>query len=132
MLHSSSPSLIFLLISMCFVTVPNAPVTTGITFTFVIFQSFAISYVNSVYFVHFSFLSMWVTNGHAGSVSRHFLLLSITAVSVQLCSRVLSVCIGKSHKIWQSSESKIFPGLCMYYLSALLNPNFSQGFQYII
>ena len=74
--------------SKCFVTVPNVLITTGITSTILIFQILATSYFNSLLFVHFcsSFLSMRVSNGHVGSISRHFLLfLSITVISGRLC-----------------------------------------------
>ena len=80
-----------------------------------------------------SFFSVQVSNGNAGSISRHFLLfLSITVISGRLCSRLLSVSIGKSHKILQSSDSKPFSGLSMYHFSALLNHHFSHSFQWII
>ena len=85
--------------------------------------------------MHFSssFFSLRVSNEHAGSISRHFsLFLSITVISGRLCSRVLSVCIGKFHKILQFSDCKAFSGLCMYHLSALLNPHFSRSFQWSI
>ena len=59
---------------------------------------------------------MRVSNEHTGSITRHFLLfLSITVISGRLCSSFLSVCIGKSHKILQSSDSKTFSGLYMYH-----------------
>ena len=87
---------------------------------------------NLCIFLLLSFQCEGQMNGHAGSISRHFLLLSITVISGQLHSRVLSVCTGKSHKIVQSSDSKTFPGLCMYHFSALLNSYFSHDFQCII
>ena len=77
--------------------------------------------------MHFfsSLLSIQVSNGLWGSISRHFLLFfSITIISGQLCPRFLSVCMGKSHTILQSSDSKTFSGLCMYHFSALLNSHF--------
>ena len=85
--------------------------------------------------MHFSssFFSMRVSNEHAGSISRHFLLfVSITVISGRLCLRVLSVYIGKTHKILQSSDSKTFSGLCLYHFSVLLNPHFSHSFQWSI
>ena len=76
---------------------------------------------------------MRVSNGHTRSISRHFLLfLSITVLSGRLCSRLLAACIGKSHKILQSSHSKNFSGFYMYHFSALLNAHFSHSFQWSI
>ena len=73
--------------------------------------------------MHFSssFFSMRVSNGHVGSIGMHFLFFfSITVASGLLSSRVLSVYIGKSHKISQFSDSKAFSGLFIYYFFALL------------
>ena len=88
--------------SNCFVTVPNAPITTGITSTSLI--------------LHFSssFSSIRVSNGHVGSMRKHFLVFfSITVISGLLCSSVLSVCMGKSHEILHSSDSNTFSGFCV-------------------
>ena len=73
-----------------------------------------------------SFLSMRVSNEHAGSISRHLLFfLSITVTSGQLSSRVLSFCVGKSHKILQSFRSWLvyIPFLCF------IESPFSYSFQ---
>ena len=76
---------------------------------------------------------MRVSNVHTRSISRHCLLfLSITVISGRLCSRLLAVCIGKSHKILQASDSKNFSGFYMYHFSALLNAHFSHSFQWSI
>ena len=119
--------------SKCFVTASNAPITTGITSTFLIFSfSKYLQFQTSAHYsLNFSssFFTMRVSNGHAGSISMHFLFfLSITVISGRLCSRALLVCIGKSHKILQFSDSKTFSGLCIYQFSALLNPYFSHSF----
>ena len=110
----------------CFFTVCSAPITTGIASTFLVFQILAISYCSSLQLEHFSsFLSVWMSSGHGGFNNRHFFLfLSIKVRSRWLCSKVLSVCIGKSHKIFLSSDSKTFSGLCMYHFSSLSNPHF--------
>ena len=75
---------------------------------------------------------MRVSNGHAGSMRRHFLVFfSITVISGLLCSSVLSVCMGKSHKILHSSDSNTFSGLCVYHLSDFSNLHFPHSFQWI-
>ena len=102
-------------ISKCFVTVPNAPITTGITSIFLILQ---ILQVHAS--AHYN-LYIWA----CGIYQYAFL----TFISGRLCSRVLSVCIGKSHKILQFSDSKTFSRLCIYHFSALLKPHFSHSFQ---
>ena len=81
-----------------------------------------------------SFLSVWVWNGHAGSISRHFLFfLSITFSSGLLCLRVFPVWIGKIlQKILQSSNSKSYSKLRMYLFLALLNHHFSHSSQCMI
>ena len=61
----------------------------------------------------YAFLTFLVSNSHIWSI----------------CSRVLSVRTGKSHKILQLSDSKSFSGLGIYHFSALLNPHFSDSFQ---
>ena len=76
------------------------------------------------------FFSMLVSNGHAESIIGHLLLfLSKTVISGRLCSRVLPVYIGKTHKTLWSSDSETFSGLCMYHFSALFNPHFSHSYQ---
>ena len=45
-------------------------------------------------------------------------------ISGRLCSKVLSVYIGKSHKILQFSNSRTFSGLCIYHFFALLKTIF--------
>ena len=75
-------------LSMFFVTVPNAPITTGITSTFLIFHILAISYLRSLKFVHFSssFFSIRVSNGQDGSINLQLLsFFSITVISGLSC-----------------------------------------------
>ena len=69
--------------------------------------------------IHFSKCFVTVSNAPITTILTHI---------CRLCLRILSICIGKSHKILQSSDSKTFSGLCMYHFSALLNPNFSHSF----
>ena len=61
----------------------------------------------------------------------HTIFLSITVISVLLCSNCLSVCIYKSHYILHSSDSIIFIGLYVYYFYAFWNLQFLQIFQWI-
>ena len=129
MLHSSSPSLISLSISQSALLLFLMPLLLLLVyllpFPFSKFLQFHTSAHYNLCIFLLLFFSMRVSNGHAGSISRHFLLfLSITVISGPLCSRVLSVCIGKSHKILHFSDSKTFSGFCMYHSSALLNPIF--------
>ena len=84
--------------SRCFVTVPNAPITTGITLLVYLFHfpNFC-NFILQITIICAFFFSMRVSKGRAGSINRHFLLFfSIAVISGRLYSRVSSVCIGKS------------------------------------
>ena len=71
-------------------------------------------------FFIFFFLSLWESNGHDVSVSWHLLFsLPMTVMSRLLCSNNLSVCMGKSHRILQSSGS-IKPFLWLHYHVSLV------------
>ena len=81
-------------------SVPRAPIITGIILTSEYFQILCSSLLKSWYFSIFSFslLATLVSNGHAMSVSRHFLLVfSRTTISGLLASIGRSVGMEKSH-----------------------------------
>ena len=70
-------------------SVPRAPITTGIILTSDHFRILCSSLLKSWYFSIFSFflLATLVSNGHAMSISRHFLLVfSRTTISDLLAS----------------------------------------------
>ena len=99
MLQSSSPSLISLSISQSALFLFLMPLLLLLLFSK--FLQFHTSTHYDLCIFLSSFFSMRVSNGHTGSISRYYLLfLSIAFISGRLYSRVLSVCKGKSHKIF--------------------------------
>ena len=120
--------------SKCFVTVPNGPITTGITSTFLIFQifqipNFILEFTTICPFFFFFLFNSSVKRAY-GIYQQAFLTFPIkTVISGSLRSSVLSVFIGTFSQILQSLDSKTFYGLCMYHFPALLNPYFSHSFK---
>ena len=132
MLQSSSPSLISLSVSQTTLLLFLMPYYYRYNFYLPQFANFCdfILQLTIICEFFFSFPFNASVKWHTGSISMYFLFfLSITVISSRLCSRVLSVCIGKSHKILQISDSKTFSGLCIYHLPALLKRHFSISFQ---
>ena len=111
--------------SKCFVTVLNSPLLPVQLLPFSFQKFHTLTHNNLCIFLLLSFQCEYQI-GMRDLLVCIFLLFLSTVISGQLFSRVLSVCIGKSHKILQFSDSKTFFGLCIYHFSTLLNPFFTQ------
>ena len=127
MLQSSSPSLISLSVSQSALVPFLMPLLLSVSLLPLSFSKF-LQFHTSAHYNLCTFLLSFQCQ-----CQMHFLLfLSITVISGRLGSRVLSVCIGKSHKIFQFSDSKTFSGLSSYHFSHLLKPYFWHSFQWSI
>ena len=67
-------------------------------------------------------LVMRESNGHDVLISWHFIFLINASMSGLLCSKRLSVCMGKLYRILQSSDLSTFSGLCMFHFLLLEIP----------
>ena len=112
--------------------VPNAPTTTTeITFTGTsnIFFNFLCRLL--WYFIlPFYLSSILLSKGYAKSIIlRSFWVSSIITISGLLASMTWSVCIVKSHNIFQESFCTVFSGLCLHHISFISKPIFLHIFQ---
>ena len=107
------------LVIFCFillVTVPRAPITTGVVLTFCKFQHFWSSMPRSLYLVIFSasFRIMFRHTGTAISIMWHSLVFSsCTIMSGLLCPTFLSVSMYMSHSILIPSFVVVSLGTCV-------------------
>ena len=107
------------------VTVPSAPITIGITVTFM-FHSFFCSQARSRYSSFFSLsfsFTLWSAKMAKSTIQLvHFFLLTVTS---------WSVCISKSQRILCISFSNTDSELCIYHLFIWSNLNFLHNSQWI-
>ena len=117
------------------VTVPRAPITTGIKITFMFhsfFNSLARLRYLSFFLLSFSF-TLW-SAGTAKSATWQvffFFFLLIIMRSGRLAKIRWLVCISKSHQSLCFSFSRTAAGLCIYYLFLWSNVDFLQNSQWI-
>ena len=125
---SSSPCINLL------VTVPRAPVTIGITVTFM-FLRFFNSLASLRYLSFFSFfffnITLWSTGTGKSTIWQILFFLLIITRSVRLVEIRWFVCIPKSHRRLCVSFSRIDSVLCIYNLFAWSDLNFLHNSKWI-
>ena len=114
-------------------TVPRAPITIGITVTFM-FHSFFNSLARSRYLYFFSLsftFTLWSAGTAKYTILQVLFFLLIIIRSGRLGEIRWSVCILKSQRSLCVSFSKTDSGLCIYHLFVWSNLNFLHSAQWI-
>ena len=108
------------------VTVPKAPITIGIIFTFMfhsLFNSLARSKYLSFFLLSFSFI-LWSVRTAKSTILQVLFFLLIIMRSGLVARIRWSICISKSHRSLCVSFSRTAAGLCIYHLFVWSNLNF--------
>ena len=115
------------------VTVPNAPITTGIIAT-CMFHSFFNFLARSMYLSFFSYsfsFILWSAGTEKMTILQVLFFLLIIIRSGLLAEIRWSVCMSKSHRSLCVSFSRTGSGLCIYHLFVWSNLNFLPISQWI-
>ena len=117
-----------------FVTVPRAPITTGITVTFM-FHSFVNSLIRTRYLSFFSLSfnsTLWLAETVKSTILQVLSFLLIIIRSGRLAEIRRSVCISKYQRSLSISFSMKDCGLCIYHLFVWSHFNFFHNSHWII